>query len=53
MLITHGSNKKIIAFLKEKIKFINIDEGLNETLFNIINNNERQKYLSKKFILFI
>ena len=34
MLITHGSNKKIIAFLKEKIKFINIDEGLNETLFN-------------------
>jgi len=34
MLQTHGSNKKILNFLNKKINFLNIEEGLNETLFN-------------------
>ena len=54
MLETHGDNKKIKLFLKRKIRFISLDEGLEET----INPNYDQKKSAltiriKKIILLI
>lgn len=33
MLDTYGSNKKIVNFLNKKINFLNLDDGLKETIF--------------------
>ena len=33
MLNTYGSNKKILKFIGKKINFLNLEEGLKETIF--------------------